>query len=144
MKRLALFSALAVSMLVPAGAVALLLGAAMTTPDPASGSSYATSWNKVDLYESFKELAQLDAQAKAPTPGTIGELRRISRNATAWANEYDTDAVWEEFARAMGAYADLLADFMTNPKSVTRRQFDAAVDRLNAAHDALPDEIPLA
>jgi len=143
MKRFALFSALAVSLLVPTGAMALVLGAVATTPSPSAGSTYATSWDKVELYDSFKELARLDAQRQAATPGTITELRRISRNANAWANTHDTDTVWEEFARATSAYADVLADAISNPKSVTREQFDAAVDRINAAHDALPDEIPL-
>ena len=142
MKRFALFSALAVSLLVPAGAMAVVLGAVTTTPSPAD-SSYATGLDKVELYDMFKELAQLDAQSQVATPGTIGELRRISRNANAWANQFDTESVWEEFARAISAYADVLADAMSKPKSITREQFDAAVDRINAAHDALPDEIPL-
>jgi hypothetical protein len=142
-KRIGLFSALAVSLLVPGGAMALLLGAVVTTPSPAAGSSYAASFDKVELYESYKELARLDAQAQAATPGTIAELRRISREAKAWADKFDTDAVWEEFAQAISGYAGLLADALTKPRSITRAQFDAAVDRINAAHDALPDEIPL-
>jgi hypothetical protein len=140
MKRLILFAALAVSLVVPTGAVALFT-AAGTSPAAQTG---ATSWEKLELYRMAEEAAQLDAQATAATPGMVSELRRIARNSRAWAERYETEPEWEEFAGATSAYAQLLADGLGEPGSVTREDYERVVSRFRAAVHGLPEKIPLA
>jgi phosphoenolpyruvate synthase/pyruvate phosphate dikinase len=138
-KRLILFAGLAVSLVVPTGAVALFT-AAGTSPGARTG---ATSWEKLELYRMAEEAAQLDAQATAATTGTVSELRRIARNSRAWAERYETEPEWEEFAAATSAYAQLLADGLGEPGLVTREDYERVVSRFRAAVEGLPEKLPL-
>jgi hypothetical protein len=138
-KRIVLFGALAVSLLVPAAAAGLFASASTESAD----RTHASSFEKLELYEMFKEAARLDAQSTDATPGTVLEFRRIARETLAWANRFDADPEWEEFARATSAYASLVAKGLSNPGSVTREEYEQAVDRVDAANARLPERLPL-
>jgi hypothetical protein len=139
-RRLLLLAALAASLLVPAGVVALAVAAASSpasTPTP--GSARPTEVNKDDIVAIYNELEALDRRAKPRSPGQIAEAQRIAREANAWAAQWDAEPEWEEFASATGALATLMAAALEHPRSFSAPEYDRAVDRLVAAGEALPE-----
>lgn len=141
MTRALLFCALAVSLLVPAGAVGLAV-AAGTSPSapPAPGSARPTEVDKDDIVAIHNELEALDRPATPGSVGQIGEARRIAREARTWAVQFDAEPEWEELALATSALAALMADALEHPDAFAAADYDRAVERLGAAERALPHD----
>jgi hypothetical protein len=142
MSRLLLFAALAASLLVPAGFVAVAV-AAVTAP-PARPSPDATrpptEFEKDNLVAIHNELSALDRRATPGSTGQILEARRIAREARTWAVRFEAEAEWEEFALATSALATVIADALEKPSAFSSTAYDRAVKRVRAAESALPDE----
>ena len=68
------------------------------------------------------------------------EARRLAREAKAWADRFEAEPEWEEFALATSGMASVLARVFADPPSVPERDWDAAAARLDAAGLALPRE----
>lgn len=141
MSRALLFAALAASLLVPAGAVALAV-AAGTTPSspPAPGTAWPTELDKDEIVAIHNELEALDQRATPGSAGQIGEARRIAREARTWSVRFDAEPEWEEFALATSALAASMADALEHPEAFSAADYDRAVERVKAAGRALPDD----
>jgi hypothetical protein len=144
MSRLFLFAALAASVLVPTGFMAVAV-AALTAP-PARPSPDATrpptQFEKADLVAIKDELEALDRVATPGSTAQILEARRIAREARAWAVRFEADPEWEEFALATSALAALIADGLESPAAFSPDDYDRATERVRAAAEqALPIEL---
>lgn len=142
MSRLLLFAALAASLFVPAGGVAIAMAAA--TAPPAAPSADATrpptDFDKDEIVAIHNELDALDRRATPGSTAQIVEARRIAREARAWAVRFEAEPEWEEFALATSALAAVIADGLDNPTTFSRAAYDRAVDRVTAAAKGLPEE----
>jgi hypothetical protein len=132
--RLLLGLALAVSLIVPVG------GLAMVTAGMAGGASTTSEWDKDELIDDYNQLTRVEEQARPGSAGHIAEARRIAQETLVWAKENDAEPEWEEFAYATSALATLLADGLAGLPSFSETRYDHAVDRINAALAALPPE----
>jgi hypothetical protein len=138
--RALLYVALAASLLVPAGAVALFVAAA-TAPaaPPAPGTAHPSEFDQDDIIAIHNELEALDRRATPGSAGQIAEARRIAREARAWSVHWDAEPEWEEFALATSALAALLANGLEHPEALSAADYDRAVARMVAAAEALPE-----
>jgi hypothetical protein len=144
MTRLLLFAALATSLLVPVGGVAVAVAAATSTPATPSPDEIRppTQFEKADLVAIEEELEALDRVATPESGPQILEARRIAREARAWAVRFEAEPEWEEFALATSALAALIADGLQNPASFPADDYNRAVERVRAAAErALPIEL---
>jgi hypothetical protein len=141
MTKVLLFAGLAISLLVPACAVALAVAAATSDPvTPTAGELRPpTQFEKADLVAITKELEALDRIATPGETAQILEARRISREARSWAVHFEAEPEWEELACATSALASVIADGLEHPAAFSPRAYDRAVARLRAADEALPD-----
>jgi hypothetical protein len=130
--RLLLVVALATSLIVPAGGLAMFAFAGST-----SGPS---ELEKDEMIEFYNQLTRVEEQARPGSVGHIAEARRIARETASWAARYEAEAEWEEFASATSAMATLLADGIAGLPSFSEEEYDRAVDRINAALAGLPPE----
>jgi hypothetical protein len=131
--RLLLFAALAVSLLVPVGALAVLAG---VDPNPSSPSEL----EKDEMIDLYNELTRVEELARPGSAGHIAEARRIANEAAGWAERHEAGPEWEEFASATSALAGLLAEGIAGSPSFSETEYDWAVDRINTALAALPPE----
>jgi hypothetical protein len=132
--RLLLPLALAVSLVIPVG------GLAMVTAGMAGGASTTSEWEKDELIDDYNQLTRVDEQARPGSAGQIAEARRIAEEALVWAKENEAEPEWEEFAYATSAMATLVADRIAGVPSFSETRYDHAVDRINAALATLPPE----
>jgi hypothetical protein len=130
--RLALIVALATSLLVPVGGLAMVAVAGS-----GSGPSEMEKDEMIDLYN---QLTRVEEQARPGSAGHIAEARRIAQEAAVWAARYEAGTDWEEFASATSALATLLADGIAGLPSFSEAEYDSAVVRINAALAGLPPE----
>jgi hypothetical protein len=128
--RLALIVALATSLLVPVGGLAMVA--------VAGSSSSASEMEKDEMIDIYNQLTRVEEQARPGSAGHIAEARRIAREAAEWAELHEAGAEWEEFAAATSALASLLADGIAGSPSFSETEYDHAVDRINAALAGLP------
>jgi hypothetical protein len=142
MTKLLLFAALATSLLVPAGGVALAVAAATSAPVKPSPDEIrpATEFDKDQIVAIRNELAELDRRATPGSTAQILEARRIAREARTWAVHFESEPEWEEFALATSALASVVADGLEHPAAFSPRAYDRALARLEAADEALPDD----
>ena len=141
MSRALLFLGLALSLLVPASALALFyVGATTSVPPPGPGELHASEFHKDDIVAIHNELLALDELATPGSAGQIAEARRIAREARAWSVRLDADPEWEEFALAVSALAAMLADGLEHPETFSAAEYVRAVARVDAARAALPEE----
>ncbi len=144
MNRLVLFAALAASLLVPAGGVAVAIAAVTSPPARYSPDDTRppTQFDKADLKAIHDELVAMDLHATPGSSAQIDEARRIAREARAWAVHFEAEPAWEEFALATSALAAVVADGLEHPEMFSSRAYDRAVARDRAAADeALPIEL---
>jgi hypothetical protein len=142
MTRLLLLIALAISLLVPAGGVAVVVAAATSAPATRSPDELrpATEFDKDQIVAIRNELAELDRRATPGSTAQILEARRIAREARSWAARLEAEPEWEELALATSALAAVIADGLEHPASFSPGAYDRAVARLRAADEALPDD----
>ena len=131
MTRILLFAALAVSLVVPAGGLAVLAG---VDTNPSAPSEL----EKDELIDLYNELTRVEELARPGSTGHVDEARRIAHDASVWAETFEASAEWEEFASATSAMATLLADGIANSPSFSEAEYNRAVDRINAALARLP------
>jgi hypothetical protein len=142
MRKVLLFGALAASLLVPAGAVALAVAAATSGPVTSSPDEIrpATEFDKDQLVAIRNELAELDRRATPGSTAQILEARRIAREARTWAVHFESEPEWEELALATSALAAIIGDGLEKPTAFRAAAYDRALARLQAADQALPDD----
>jgi hypothetical protein len=86
--RFLLFSALALSLLLPAGGAAIAIAAVTappTTPSP-DETRPPTEFEKDQIVAIRKELGELDRRATPGSTAQILEARRIAREARSWGS----------------------------------------------------------
>ena len=143
MTRFPLFSALALSLLVPAAGVAVAIAAVTSPPARYSPdeSRPPTQFDKADLKAMHDELLALDMRATPGVSPQIAEARRIAREARTWAVHFEAEPEWEEFALATSALAALIANGLEHPETFSSRAYERAAARERAAaEEALPIE----
>jgi hypothetical protein len=142
MTRLLLFTALAISLLVPVGGVGVVVAAATSAPVSASPDEIrpASEFDKDQIVAIRNELAALDRRATPGSTAQILEARRIAREARIWALHFEAEPEWEELALATSALAAVIADGIEHPAALSPRAYDRAVARLRAADKALPND----
>lgn len=144
MTRILLLAALAASLLVPAGGVAVAIAAATSGPyTPAANETRPpTQFDKADLKAIHDELVAMNLHATPGSSAQISEARRIAREARSWAVRFEAEPEWEEFALATSALAAVIADGLENPAALSLAAYERAVERDRAAaEEALPIEL---
>jgi hypothetical protein len=140
--KLLLFAALAISLLVPTGAIAIVVAAATSPPATRSPDELrpATEFDRDQIVAIHNELAELDRRATPGSTARVLEARRIAREARSWSARLEAEPEWEELALATSALAAVIADGLEHPAAVSPRAYDRAVARLRAADEAIPDD----
>lgn len=133
MTRLLLFGALAVSLVVPVGGLAVIAG---LDANPSAPSALEED----ELIDLYNELTRVEELARPGSTGHVVEARRIAHDASVWADTFEASPEWEEFASATSAMATLLADGIAGSPSFSEAEYNRAVDRINAALVRLPYE----
>lgn len=144
MTRILLFAALAVSLLVPAGGIAVAIAAVSSPPARYSPDDTRPprQFDKADLKAIHDELVAMDLHATPGSSAQISEARRIAREARTWAVRFEAEPEWEEFALATSALAAVIADGLENPATFSSLAYAQAAERERAAAEAaLPIEL---
>lgn len=131
MMRLVLFGAMLLSLAVPGGALAII--------SYADADSTPSAYDKDEIIDIHNDLGDLAVSSvNHPTKETAAKAHELNAKALSWAERYEADPVWEEFAAATAAMAAVLARDVEKPGSVTDAEWNAAIARIDQAENQLP------